>query len=248
MSDRVEQFQESVNRKVLIEWVRVLGLRNPHKRTYDKVLADFSENILKYPKDRPLAFSWPTGAGVHKGIPAIRAKISYDCWRHFLSVGRNNLAEYNSTHNEDIRIVREQTVKVSDQERLGLYIRKFIKDVHVAARRKCPEIVFKKSMLHIGREYSMTPTMAAYRFNINFDQWSGLPLEALFSPSEKESIEKGEVEKGGLRLTGVNLTKPLHGENTKEGPERKRPRCEMPEDEPGPSGIQQEKEREKENN
>ncbi|CAJ0603476.1 unnamed protein product [Cylicocyclus nassatus] len=116
MNPRQEAFQENINKRVLLDWVRIVGLENPHKKTYNRVLADFAHNILKYPSDKPLPFSWPTGAGVFKGISAIRARISYDCWRYFLSEGRNHLSTYNATNKKDIKIIKEQTMKVSDED------------------------------------------------------------------------------------------------------------------------------------
>ncbi|CAJ0591301.1 unnamed protein product [Cylicocyclus nassatus] len=234
--ERQEAFQDSVNKKVLLEWVRITGLANPHKRSFDRVLLDFSNNILKYPKDKPIAFSWSTAAGISKEITAIRAKITYDFWRFFLTEGRQHLAEYNIENHTDIRISKEQTIKVSDTEKLGLYLRKFIREMHLLSRRKCPEILYKKGMLHIGKEHVLSPAMAAFRFDVNLDAWIGLPLENLFTPKEKESIEKGEFKRGELRLTGINLSKPLPIEAGDEGPERKRSkRCE---DSVNPEDIQ----------
>ncbi|CAJ0597622.1 unnamed protein product [Cylicocyclus nassatus] len=94
-------------------------------------------------------------------------------------------------------------------EKLGFYIRKFIREAHNEARRRCPDISFKKGMLSIGREHTLTPTMAAYQFNINMETWRGLPLEEMMTNAEKTKVQNGEVTRGSLRLTGVNLTKPL---------------------------------------
>ncbi|KAL6726422.1 hypothetical protein Aduo_016677 [Ancylostoma duodenale] len=205
--ERKQIFQDSINKKVLLEWVRVTGLPNPRKKPFDRILQELAVDILKYPKEKPIAFSWPTAAGMTGNILAIRAKISYDFWRFFITEGRGLLAEYNKTNNLDIRINREQTLTVSDNERLGLYIRKFIKEAHVRGNRKCPDITFKKGILNIGKEYSMTPTMAAVQFGINLEAWNGLPLDDLLTQKEKDAIKKGEIKPGSLRLTGVNLTK-----------------------------------------
>ncbi|RCN25340.1 hypothetical protein ANCCAN_28949 [Ancylostoma caninum] len=205
--DRKQQFQESVNKKVLLEWVRITGLPNPRKKPFDKVLNEFAVDVLKYPKEKALAFAWPTAAGQTGSIVAMRAKVSYDFWRHFITEGRGLLAEYNKNNSLDIRIQREQTLHVSDTERLGLFIRRFIREAYNKANRKCPDILFKKGILQIGKEYHMTPTMAAYQFGINLEEWNGLPLEELFTPKESEAIKKGEVTFGSLRLTGVSLTR-----------------------------------------
>ncbi|EYC34993.1 hypothetical protein Y032_1201g3750, partial [Ancylostoma ceylanicum] len=182
-----------------------------------------------YPKEKPLAFSWPTAAGMSGNILAIRAKVTYDFWRHFITEGRGLLAEYNKKNNLDIRINREQTIHVSDNERLGLYIRKYIREVHSKANRKCPDVTYKKGILTIGKEYSMTPTMAAIQFGINLEAWNGLPIQELMSPKEKEALKRGEVKAGSLRLTGVNLTKALTlksgMDNNKENDQEKSESC-----------------------
>ncbi|KAL6742019.1 hypothetical protein Aduo_015219 [Ancylostoma duodenale] len=130
-NERKKAFQDSINKKVLLEWVRVTGLPIPRKKSFDRILQEFALDILKYLRDKPLAFSWPTAAGMTGNILAMRAKVSYDFWRHFITEGRGLLAGCNKSNNLDIRINREQTVNVPDNECLGLYIRKFIKEVHV---------------------------------------------------------------------------------------------------------------------
>ncbi|RCN26096.1 hypothetical protein ANCCAN_28184 [Ancylostoma caninum] len=117
--ERKQIFQDSINKKVVLEWVRVTGLPNPRKKPFDRILQELAVDILKYPREKPIAFSWPTAAGMTGNILAIRAKISYDFWRFFITEGRGLLAEYNKTNNLDIRINREQTLTVSDNERLG---------------------------------------------------------------------------------------------------------------------------------
>ncbi|KAL6742018.1 hypothetical protein Aduo_015218 [Ancylostoma duodenale] len=63
-------------------------------------------------------------------------------------------------------------------------------------------------MLNIGREYALTPTMAAIQFGINLDEWNGLPIQELLSSKEKEAIkgsssaENTGVEMGRKRVNG----------------------------------------------
>ena len=45
--ERIQQYQESINRKVLLEWVRVTGLPNPRKRSFDRLLNELATEILK---------------------------------------------------------------------------------------------------------------------------------------------------------------------------------------------------------
>ncbi|KAL6729562.1 hypothetical protein Aduo_000606 [Ancylostoma duodenale] len=82
---RMEQFQEITNKRVLVDWVRITGLRNPHKWKYDRLLEHLARVITKYQGDgHPMPFTWPAPAGEHAGIPAYRARVSYPFWRYFV--------------------------------------------------------------------------------------------------------------------------------------------------------------------
>ncbi|CAJ0591083.1 unnamed protein product [Cylicocyclus nassatus] len=139
---KLAQFQENVNKKALIDWVRITGLPNPRRRKLDRLLEDFTSDILKYTHGSP--FSWPVPAGNQGGLLAIRARITYDFWKFFMQDGRKNLYEYNNTNGTDIKISREKTITLEDQERLGLYIRKRIKDEYRRINKKCIEVTLKK--------------------------------------------------------------------------------------------------------
>ncbi|CAJ0591205.1 unnamed protein product [Cylicocyclus nassatus] len=120
----MKAYQENVNKKVLIDWVRLTGLPNPRRRKLDVLLNDFAQDIVKYPSSRGTAFTWPSPAGFYGNHMAIRARMSYDFWKHFLSEGRKALYEYNKFHGTEIKLSREKTLPITEQERLGLFIRK----------------------------------------------------------------------------------------------------------------------------
>ncbi|CAJ0589689.1 unnamed protein product [Cylicocyclus nassatus] len=202
---RIAQFQENVNKKALIDWVRVTGLPNPRKRKIDRLLEDFATDILKYNKPQP--FSWPVPAGTHGGLLAIRARITYEFWKFFMSEGRKTLYEYNSTNGTDIKISREKTITLEDQDRLGLYIRKIIKDEYKRINKKGVEVTLKKSLLKIGDYQPVKPAIAAIMLDIDIEAWSGLPLEQLLTEKEKESLEKGEIKRGSMQLPDITLSK-----------------------------------------
>lgn len=46
MDEMHKTFQENINRKVLLDWVRVLGLPIPRKE-YDQILEELGRDILK---------------------------------------------------------------------------------------------------------------------------------------------------------------------------------------------------------
>ncbi|VDP62575.1 unnamed protein product [Heligmosomoides polygyrus] len=119
MDERQKVFQEHINRKVLIDWIRILGLPNPHRKKFDVLLEEFAKEILGYPRDQPSPFSWPTNAGTYANHTAIRVRITYEFWKFFMKDGRKRLYEHNRTNGSRIIIAREKTMSVQEQDRLG---------------------------------------------------------------------------------------------------------------------------------
>ncbi|KAL6742990.1 hypothetical protein Aduo_016077 [Ancylostoma duodenale] len=192
--------QDSVNKKVLLEWKRITGSENPRKKNYDKLLKDFVYEMIRYPNDLPTPLSWPTGAGTSGNIQAIRCKMTYDFWRFFLAEGRKNLAEYNKDHWTEIRISREKSLPMSDMDRLGLYIRKKIKERYLMANKKPVDVTIRRGLLQIGDRQPMKPTTAAYKFGIGMSTWNGLPLRELLTAEEKKAVDSGELKFGSEKL------------------------------------------------
>ncbi|CAJ0591370.1 unnamed protein product [Cylicocyclus nassatus] len=199
---KLAQFQENVNKKALIDWVRITT--QPTQEETRQTI----RGLYKYTHGSP--FSWPVPAGNQGGLLAIRARITYDFWKFFMQDGRKNLYEYNNTNGTDIKISREKTITLEDQERLGLYIRKMIKDEYRRNNKKCVEVTLKKSLLKIGDNQPVKPAIAAILLDIDIDPWSGLPLDQLLSEKEKESLQKGEIKRGSLVLPDIQLKKSVH--------------------------------------
>ncbi|CAJ0592741.1 unnamed protein product [Cylicocyclus nassatus] len=158
-----QQYQENINRKALIDWVRVTGLRNQRKRKMDNLLEDLSTDIIRYPTSKGAAFSWPAPAGISGGILAVRARVTYAFWKFFMMEGRKNLYEYNSKNGTDIKISRERTLPLEDQDRLGLFIRRSIRDAYARANEKCVDISLRKSMIKFGDNNAQSSTMLKKR-------------------------------------------------------------------------------------
>ncbi|WKY07654.1 hypothetical protein Q1695_007259 [Nippostrongylus brasiliensis] len=83
--------QEHINRKTLIDWVRISGLEIPKKKmNYDEILQSFATNVIQYPSERPSPFSWPTQAGrtrsgialrpIRAPIAALKLKVDMTKW------------------------------------------------------------------------------------------------------------------------------------------------------------------------
>lgn len=47
IAKRMNAFQENVNKKTLIDWIRITGLVNPGKRKIGRLLDDFARDILE---------------------------------------------------------------------------------------------------------------------------------------------------------------------------------------------------------
>ncbi|WKY12086.1 hypothetical protein Q1695_003563 [Nippostrongylus brasiliensis] len=54
--------------------------------------------------------------------------MCYDFWNYFLKNGRRKLSNYNQKNNLEIRIIREKTRTVQEIERLGLFLRKTLRE------------------------------------------------------------------------------------------------------------------------
>ncbi|EYB91968.1 hypothetical protein Y032_0200g1709 [Ancylostoma ceylanicum] len=203
---RKEQFQENTNRRVLVEWVRITGLRNPQRWKYDRLLEHLAKVITKYQGDnKPMPFTWPAPAGEYNGMTAYRAKVSYEYWRFFMSEGRKRLMEYNKENGCRIEINKEQTLKISDETNLGLFLRKKLNEAYRCANKKAPDMSVKKGRLNIGKELSLKPAVAAIRLGIDLSGWNKTPVKELLTEQELKDYESGVLSPGSLKLPGIDL-------------------------------------------
>ncbi|CAJ0604803.1 unnamed protein product [Cylicocyclus nassatus] len=188
VKEREARFQEQMNRRILIDWVRITGLKNPYRKKLDRLLDDFGKDVLKVPEELKDWFAWPAPAGKKGDILAIRVQISYKFWKYFISTGKNNLYEYNHKNGEDINVAREKTLSLTDQDRLGLYMRRIVKQKYLE-KGKNVEISYRRGMIKIGKSDPVKPAMAVYVYDIDINDWNGVPIDTLLSEEEKKSIE-----------------------------------------------------------
>ncbi|KAK5971978.1 hypothetical protein GCK32_010004 [Trichostrongylus colubriformis] len=200
---RKKVFQENVNKRVLLEWVRITGLENKNKWKYDRLLAHLANVITGYTCENKSAFTWPTSAGTYKGIAAIRAKVSYEFWKYFMSEGRKKLAEYNKNHGTKISILKELTLKSMDENNLGLLIRKKLNGMYAREGLKGPEMFVRRGCIHIGKDLVLKPSVAAIRLNLALPEWKGLPVEELLNERDKHELKIGNIKYGDLVLPGL---------------------------------------------
>ncbi|KAL6723598.1 hypothetical protein Aduo_018583 [Ancylostoma duodenale] len=174
--NRKELHQEHINRRVLVSWVRITGLAK-----IDKLLGELAYTITKYPEEKSNAFSWPTRAGTHHDIPAIRGCVSYEYWTYFMSEGRKRLNEYNRKHNTKIEINKELTQKMSDERNFGER-----REAYAAAKKKVPEMSVKRDRLHIGAELSIKPSIATIKLDADLSDWERTPVKELLTEEERQ--------------------------------------------------------------
>ncbi|VDK60373.1 unnamed protein product [Cylicostephanus goldi] len=155
----------------------------------DNLLKDFAEDVLKIPDDMKEYFSWPAPAGKSNDILAIRVKISYSFWKYFMTTGRKYLFEHNKSNGTNIVISREKTITLQDEDRLGLYIRKTLRELYASKNKRCPDISMRRSTLKIGNYEPMKPALAAILMDIDLKGWGGLPIISLLSDEDKEKLE-----------------------------------------------------------
>ncbi|KAK6045284.1 hypothetical protein COOONC_17211 [Cooperia oncophora] len=142
--ERNANFQENVHKKVLLEWVRITGLENKNKWRLDRLLAHFAHSILGYVNailNQKLQLSlgsklqdYIVASQLYMGdLEIIQAKVSYDFWRYFMSEGRKKLSQYNKEKGSKIAVLKELTLKNTDENNLGYYFTYFIETcvVHV---------------------------------------------------------------------------------------------------------------------
>ncbi|WKY02642.1 hypothetical protein Q1695_016144 [Nippostrongylus brasiliensis] len=209
--EKQKNFQEQINRRVLVNWVRITGYQSKRKGL-DSILEELSNEVLGYPKDQGKAFSWPAPAGVSDGVPAYRAQVSYEFWKYFIRFGRRKLFEYNEKNSAMIRLTKEKTLTLQEQDRLGLFLRKKLKQAYLNAKIRAPEISLVKGLLKIGDEVPQRPAVLAVKLNVDLSEWNGSALEDLLTNSEKEAIKAGQLRYGSMQLQGISIEKPKTSE------------------------------------
>ncbi|VDL81138.1 unnamed protein product [Nippostrongylus brasiliensis] len=148
--------------------------------------------------------------------------------------GRRKLEAYNRTNGTEIRITREKTKKVQDQESLSLYIRRQLKESLSKSGSKT-EVSIVRGMLKIGTDQPIKPSVAAVKLNIDMSNWKGPSLEEMLSDKERNDIETGQLVYGSMNLisnkpnTKDKVTKDNHTEKSALSvtPKRKRTRSDF---------------------
>ncbi|KAK6028111.1 hypothetical protein OSTOST_05851 [Ostertagia ostertagi] len=209
-----------MHKRVLLEWVRIIGLENKKGWKYDTLLNYLATVIIEYKaENHSLPFTWPTGAGKYKGIPAIRAKVGYEFWRYFIKEGRKKLSEYNKSNGTHIAILRELPSRTKDEDNLGLLLRKKIADVYKCAKKEVPAMCVKKGVLSIGQNIEMKSAVAAIKFGFDLPEWKGLTFVEMLTGDDRKDYFEGRLKRGSMILPGfengtnVNVSKDRQAES-----------------------------------
>ncbi|KAK5983712.1 hypothetical protein GCK32_014087, partial [Trichostrongylus colubriformis] len=190
---RNEVFQEEVNKDVA-------------KR--------FLSNVVKYTNNEdPYPLSWIRSTGMNGDLSSFKAEMSYLFWNFFISHGRANLSEFNKKNNAQIRVVRGQTTRVRDLEKLSLYLRKRLRRYCYEKKLTMPEIRVSGSYLNIqaqrsDRRMKIKSSVLAVQLGMDYYDWQGAPIKDLLTKPELDNLESGSLKWNSLtvdRLLNLNL-------------------------------------------
>lgn len=147
---------------------------------------------------------WPTAAGRSNDLYSFRAKMSYMFWDYFTSDGREHLLENNKTNRTQIRVLRDQTLSLSDVENLNLYLRAKIRQYCNDNKMPVPEISVKNGYITVGdllqNGKRFRSTELAVQLGWNYRDWHGAAINKLMNNSEKKILAERRLFWGSLRI------------------------------------------------
>ncbi|KAL6728061.1 hypothetical protein Aduo_009871 [Ancylostoma duodenale] len=186
-ADRLQQNQEHINRRVLNEYIRVVGIPNDNKKNPTELANFFLNEIVSYKNELdPYPLTWPTGTGSTGNSSSIRVKMSNAFWTYFTSTGRKRMYEFNRKNKVEVRVVRDKTLSLSDLDNLSLYLRKKIRDSITSNNLPHVDIGVKQGYITIANTKKFRATELAVRLGLNYSDWQGTPIQDLMSNTEKK--------------------------------------------------------------
>ncbi|KAK6763690.1 hypothetical protein RB195_024133 [Necator americanus] len=196
---RMAAHQEQVNKRVLSEYIRIVGVPNIEKMGIRELVKKFLNEI----KDtQPL--TWPTSTGNNIGTSSFRVKMSDSFWQYFLNEGRKRLMEFNRRERSNVRVLRDQTIPITDLENLSLYMRKKIRLYYQSKKGIPPEMSVKNGFITItssnGEKKRMRATELAIVLGWEYNDWQGICIRKLMTNTEKKNLADGKLTWGSMSI------------------------------------------------
>ncbi|KAK6024182.1 hypothetical protein OSTOST_10012 [Ostertagia ostertagi] len=106
-----------------------------------------------------------------------------------MSEGRHRLSEYNKNNGTSICMLKELTMRASDENNLGLLIRKKLTSIYNSNSVKVPDMRVRKGFLSIGKNLTIRSSLAFVKFGLTLPEWKGVPIEELLDDEEKADLK-----------------------------------------------------------
>ncbi|CAJ0597139.1 unnamed protein product [Cylicocyclus nassatus] len=190
MEERKERFAESVNVRVLQEYIKIINLPIRMKKNFDVLIEDI-QRILGYDaQDDRHPMGWPRPCGIGSNTFAISVKATYAFWRW------------------SKRYVKQIRIDCAVENRaifFCLLLRLQIRQCYQAARKRGPEVRIRRNKVEIVGLGMYDPVILARRLNWKVPGWNGTPLSELLDMKLKKEEEEGKLVIGELLLPGLTI-------------------------------------------
>lgn len=109
--------------------------------------------------------------------------------------------EYNRKNVAKVRVVRYQTINLSDIENLSLYLRRKIINYYKNNGMAPPEILVKNGYITINggtlaKDKRFRSTELAVLLGWEYSDWSGTAIYEMMTPTEKKHYKDGQLTWG----------------------------------------------------
>ncbi|EYC05148.1 hypothetical protein Y032_0084g1804 [Ancylostoma ceylanicum] len=216
---RLAASQEHVNRRVLSEYIKVINVPNTEKLNVRDLVQKFLKEVVRYNNTKDNApLSWATSTGSNGETSSFRVKMSDSFWSYFTGDGRKKLIEYNRKERANVKVIRDQTISLSDLENLSLYLRRKIKLYYQSRNSTPPDVSVKNGYVTIGNYGKGTTkryraTELAVLLGWNYQDWQGTAIKELMTNTEKRNMAEGLLTWGSLSIELFKSIEPTSMEN-----------------------------------
>ncbi|XGW09216.1 hypothetical protein V3C99_011489 [Haemonchus contortus] len=197
---RRERMQEQINNCVTSKQIRVLMMPNVTRAPLKEIARKFIKDVVRYDIEMdPFPLTWLRHAGNYGDFTSFRAEMTYSFWEHFLTKGSKNLLEFNRKNNTNVKLLRGKTMKHTDLENLGLYLRQKIRKELLSTHAALPEVVVKGPYVMI-KDRANANSLLGW----DYRDWKGTPIKFLLNNAELQNYENDILKWGVLKLESLN--------------------------------------------